>query len=97
MKKKAGSNNQSIEQLLKSRLFGINSNLDVKHYATTENYRHEFDYRLVLTFKGNNILDLDAIDRSYYTSKRLNKREREERDEYVDRLISRLVITQKKG
>ena len=97
MKKKVGSNNQSIEQLLRSRLFGINSNLDVKPYATTENYRHEFDYRLELTIKGNNILELDAIDRSFYKNKSMNKLEREERDYYVDRLISRLVITKKKG
>ena len=95
MKKKAGSNNQSIEQCLKSRLFGINANLDVKTYCTTENYRHALDYRLVLTFKGNNILDLDSICRTHYQCKRTNKAEREERVEYVDRLISRLIISKK--
>ena len=97
MKKKAGSNNQSIEQVLKSKLFGINSNLGIKTYCTTEDYRHALDYRLVLTFKGKNILDLDAIDRSHYSCKRTNKAEREERDEYVERLLSRLSITPKKG
>ena len=97
MKKRVGSNNQSIEQLLRSRLFGINSNLDIRTYRTSDGYRHELDFRLTLIFRGQPVLDLDAIDRSFYTKKRTNKAERDERDEYVDRLLDRLSVTFKKG
>ena len=91
----ATQGNQSIEQVLRTSLFGLNSNLGVKTYCTTECYRHALDYRLVLTFKGNNLIDLDCIDRHHYSVKRTNRIDREERDEYVERLLSRLVIRKK--
>tara|TARA_B110000858_G_scaffold67822_1_gene78800 strand:+ start:1037 stop:1321 length:285 start_codon:yes stop_codon:yes gene_type:complete len=93
----ATQGNQSIEQVLKTSLFGLNSNLGVKTYCTTEDYRHALDYRLVLTFKGRNMIDLDCIDRQHYTNKRTNRIDRDERDEYVGRLLSRLTIKQLKG
>jgi len=93
----ATQGNQSIEQVLKTSLFGLNSNLGVKTYCTTDDYRHALDYRLVLTFKGRNMIDLDCIDRQHYTSKRTNRIDRDERDEYIERLLSRLTIKQLKG
>ena len=96
MKKKAGSNNQSIEQLLTARLFGINTNLGIRTYKTTDNYRHECDYRLALTFKGQVIEpEWDCIDRGFYVQRCTNKAMREERDEVVERLLSRVQITPK--
>ena len=96
MKKKAGSQNQSIEQLLKARLFAINTNLDIRTYRTTDDYRHEHDYRLALTFKGKVIEpEWDCIDRGFYVQRCTNKDMREDRDEVVERMISRVEIRPK--
>ena len=93
----ATQGNQSIEQVLKTSLFGLNSNLVVKTYCTTDDYRHALDYRLVLTFKGRDMIDLASIDRQLYTNKRTTRNDRDERDEYLARLLSRLTIKQLKG
>ena len=98
MKKKTGANNQSIEQLLKARLFGVNSNLNIRTYRTTDGYRHERDFRLALTFKDRIIEEnFDCICRTFYTSKCSNKAQRDERDECVTRMLSKLTITSKKA
>ena len=85
-------NNRSPEQALRMKLLDIHSGLDVKTYAKTDGFWHKQDWRLALTINGKVVADLTTVDRAWYRAKCTNKEQREERDEWVNRIAGTISV-----